>query len=52
MESEHFLFRAFVGEIGVYRVEAHHLTVDDPQSEVVDAVEHLCCQVNEREIER
>ena len=38
MESEHFLFRMFVGEIGVYRVEAHHLTVDDSQSEVVDAV--------------
>ena len=52
MESEHLLFRAFVREIGVNRVEAHHLPVNDSKSEVVDAVEHLCRQVNERKIER
>ena len=52
MKTEHLFFMPLVSEIGVDGVETYHLSIDDSQMEIVDAIEHFRSEVNQREIER
>lgn len=52
MIAKDVLTGPLMGEIGVDTVVAYYLSLLKTQVKVVDAIEHFCRQIDEREVER